>query len=431
MTFSRRQFLTGTSALILTAYMGKLEARTKFPDHPFKLGVASGYPTPDGAVLWTRLAAEPFAPERRPQNPIPVKWEVASDDSMKTIVQQGEFISRPELAHSVHIELQGLQSNRPYWYRFFAGDEVSPIGRTFTTPKAGESLDNFRFAFASCQHYEQGYFSPYRDIVDADPQLILHLGDYIYEGRGWGPHKGIRLHEREQEPETLEEYRMRYATYRSDTDLQAAHAHAPWLVTWDDHEVDNDYAGIIAQDRAENFAARRAAAYQAYYENMPLPVNAWLGNGNLHLHRRVTFGDFIEFHVLDNRQYRSDHACETPERGGGRNVLNCEAMFDPKRTMLGFEQEKWLSDSFGQRNTHWNVMAQQMLFSGLDGKAGEDKLIWSDGWGGYSANRQRIIDMFAQRQPNNPVIIGGDIHSYWAADVKANFDKPESATVAT
>ena len=329
--------------------------------------------------------------------------------------------------------MRGLEPQRPYWYRFrIAGGDASPIGRAWAAPRVGSPLERLRFALTSCQHYEQGYFTPYVPMLADQPDLIIQVGDYIYESSGG---EQVRRHDG-PEPYTVEEYRDRHALYKTDAHLQAAHIHCPWLVTWDDHEVANDYQGIDSKDWEDHeaFTKRRAAAYQAYYEHMPLRHIAVPRAAEMRLYQRSAFGDLIEFTLLDNRQYRSPEACRDPEHGGGHlvSVLGCKELADPARSMIGKAQEEWLLDGFPRAKTKWNAIAQSQLFAKLkqkepDGQEGA----YTEDWNGYPTTRERIIARMAQTKLSNPVILGGDIHSFWVNDVKADFNDPASATVAT
>ena len=240
----RRTFvkLTGLSAAALVfgtePFARNVPNQHRFSDYPFSLGVASGDPAPDGVVLWTRLAPDPLNGGGLPDREIPVRWQVASDENFRQIVRHGTGLARPELAHSMHVEVGGLEPAREYFYRFMAGPEQSPTGRTRTAPAAGASVSGLTFAFASCQQYEHGYFTAYRRMSEEDLDLVVHLGDYIYEygpGEDDAPDGNVRAHDRRVS--TLQDFRDRYALYRMDEDLQAAHAAFPWIVTPDDHEV--------------------------------------------------------------------------------------------------------------------------------------------------------------------------------------------------
>jgi len=290
-------------------------------------------------------------------------------------------------------------------------------------------MSNLRFGHASCQHYEQGFFTPYRDMIEQDVDLIIHLGDYIYEST-WGV--PVRRHIA-REPETLTEYRAFHAQYKADPWLQDAHAHCPWLVTWDDHEVDNDYAGEMSEnpDEQDRFVARRAAAYKAYWENMPIRRSAMPHNGSMRLFQRSVMGDLIEIDVVDLRQYRDDHACEeqNPEDMGGNVVANCQALVDPERTIMGFEQEEWFLRSFGRNGAKWNLIAQPLMMARRDDVEGGDPLTrWNDNWGGYQGTHKRILDRIKQLRTSNPVSIGGDIHGFWVSGVP-QYDDPEYVPV--
>jgi alkaline phosphatase D len=430
---SRRGFLVGgaaTAGLLALGPRRRAAARPRLASTPFTLGVASGHPLPDGVVLWTRLAPDPLHGGGMPEVPVTVDWEVAADERFQRPVQSGRGRAVPHFAHAVHVEVRGLEPDRWYWYRFRLGEHLSPTGRTRTAPALGATPDRLRFAFASCQHYEQGFFTAYRHMVADDLDLVVHLGDYIYES-SWGAHH-VRTHDA-PEPVSLDDYRERHALYKTDPDLQAAHAAYPWLVTWDDHEVQNDYA----DDRSQNldapawFLARRAAAYQAYYEHMPVRRAAFPFGPHLRLHTRVSYGDLADFHVLDDRQYRSHQPCPRPGRGGSAVVEDCAARLDPKLTLLGEAQEQWLMANLARSRARWNVLAQQTLMAQLDRKPGPGQSFWTDGWDGYPAARRRLLQFLDRAKPANPLVIGGDVHAFWVADLKPDFDDERSPTVAT
>ena len=382
-------------------------------------------------MLWTRLAPVPLqADGGMPTAAVSVRWEVASDERMTRVVRQGVATAEPAGAHAVHVVAEGLEPGRWYWYRFTAGEAASPVGRTRTAPAAG-AADRLRFAFGSCQHYEQGYFTAYRHMVAEDLDLIVFLGDYIYESSGRGQ---VRAHGA-GEPVTLSDYRVRHALYRTDPDLQAGHAAVPWILTWDDHEVVNDYAddrgaAIVSPPR---FLARRAAAYRAYYEHMPLPPQMAPDGPHARIYARVGWGDLARFHVLDDRQYRSHQVCPRPGRGGS-NVVDadeCPALQDSTRTMLGAAQERWLFDGLDRSTARWNVIAQQTLMAQLDRQPGPGRRFWTDGWDGYPVARRRLLEHLEHGRAANPLVLGGDVHSFWVTDLKPDFDAPSSPTVAT
>jgi alkaline phosphatase D len=308
-----------------------------------------------------------------PPETVEVAWEIATDDRLRRVVRRGTAIASPELAHSVHVELAGLEPARPYWYRFHAAGATSPVGRALTMSPAGQVPPALRFAFASCQHYEHGWYTAYRHLVGDDPDLVAFLGDYIYEGAGLK--QSIRMHPGGKTI-TLADYRNRYALYKTDPDLQAAHAHCPWVATWDDHEVENTYAGAISQDRdpADAFLARRAAAYQAWYEHLPMRVSARPRGPDARLYRSVDVGGLAKFFVLDTRQYRTDQPC------GDRRKAPCPEMFAPESTMLGSEQERWLLDGMARSEARWNVLAQQVFLSHEDAEPGPEEAYFMDSW---------------------------------------------------
>jgi alkaline phosphatase D len=376
-------------------------------------------------VLWTRLTNAPSELDT-----FEVKWELARDERFRDIADKGAVAATPEAAHSVHVELRGLDAERSYWYRFMAGDAVSPIGRTRTAPRTDTDLRRLKFAFASCQQFEQGYFGAYRHMAREDVDLVVFLGDYIYES-SWG-RRHVRKHDGPK-PTTLAEYRARHALYKSDEDLQQMHAAAPWLVTWDDHEVENDYAAEQSEHLEADFVARRAAAYRAFYEHMPLERSMLARTGEMRIYDRFAFGRLALFHVLDDRQYRHVQVCPRPERGGGNVVddVQCPQRHDPQRSLLGFEQERWLNEGLASSRARWNMLAQQTLMAQLDRTPGPGSTFWTDGWDGYPAARRRLLDFIAERKPANPVVIGGDVHSHWVCDLKRDFDRAESPTIAT
>jgi len=434
-TIPRRHWLAGALALAAAdlgaPFVRRTAAAPSLSGNPFALGVASGYPLPTGVVLWTRLAPAPLVPGGgMPRDVVSVDWEVATDDRMSHVVQRGVAAAAPDEAHSLHVEVDGLEPARWYWYRFRAGGEASPVGRTRTAPASGATPDRLRFAFASCQHYEQGYFGAYHHMLSDDLDLIIHLGDYIYES-SWG-REHVRKHGA-PEPHTLEDYRIRHALYRTDPDLQAAHAAYPWIVTWDDHEVSNDYADDRSErlDPREWFLARRAAAYRAYYEHMPMRRQMVPFGPQMRVYTRVAFGRLAQFCLLDDRQYRSHQPCVPPGRGGSAVVEDCAERLDPALTMLGDTQERWLEYQMDRSQARWNVIAQETLMAQLDRKPGPGQQFWTDGWDGYPVARRRLLEYLGRSKSANPVVIGGDVHSFWVTDLKPDFDDARSPVVAT
>ena len=424
---SRRDFLGSLVLLGAAPAIVPALAQPRFARDPFSLGVASGYPRPDGMVLWTRLIGD-FGPAV-----VPVRWEVAEDEAMRTIVASGTVAAEPDWAHSVHAEPRGLAPDRWYWYRFIAGEAQSPVGRTRTAPLPGASAARLRFAFASCQHYEQGWFNAYRHLVRDEPDLVAFLGDYIYEST-WGQ-QHVRSHGT-PEPRSLDEYRARYALYKADPDLRAAHAACPWIVTWDDHEVENDYADDLSQFAApkEAFLARRTAAYRAYYEHQPLPESMRPRGPDMRIYTELDWGGLARFYTLDDRQYRSYHACRRLWRKGeGKtvDVDDCPELARDTRSMLGRAQERWLEGALGRSSARWNLLAQQTPMAQFDQKPGPGRRAWTDGWDGYPAARRRLLDFLVNRKIANPVVLGGDVHSFNVNDLKLDFDDPASPVVAS
>ena len=359
-----------------------------------------------------------------------MKWELATDEKMTAVIRSGVEYATPDWAHSVHVEPEGLEPARHYWYRFTVGGTRSAVGRTRTAPSPGATTARLRLGVACCQHYEHGYFTAYRHMLDDDLDLIVHVGDYIYES-SFGENL-VRSHGA-PEPYTLDDYRIRYSLYKGDPDLAAAHEQYPWLMTWDDHEVDNDYAGQVSEenDDVEWFLARRAAAYRAYYEHMPLPRRAVPFGALMRLYTQRAFGDLASIYMLDQRQYRSPEACPLPGRRGGNRVSQCAELFDASRTMLGPRQEEWLSAALTQSRARWNLLAQGTFMAYLDEDPGPGQSYWTDAWNGYPAARERLLKTLVARHVANPVVLSGDIHAFAVNRLNIEPAKPESAIVAS
>jgi alkaline phosphatase D len=427
---NRRQFVLAGASLAILPWLGGIaqgatRRRAAFDKNPFSLGVASGDPSPDGMVLWTRLAPEPIDGGGMPPETFEVRWELATDDAFQQIVRSGKTLATPQLGHSVHLELAGLEPNRPYWYRFHCGDATSVVGRTRTTPAADAMPDRLRFAFASCQHFEHGLFTAYEHMSREDLDLVIHLGDYIYEYAG--KDNLVRKHTG-GEIVTLEDYRNRYALYRTDEHLQATHAAFPWLLVWDDHETDNNYASDISEElnvSPETLLLRRANAYQAYYEMMPLRAAAMPTGPDMTLYRTVPFGRLAQFEMLDTRQYRSDQP-----NNDRRSPIN-DAVLDPRNTLLGAKQEKWLMRELLKSTSQWNVLAQQVMFGPADREPGEAKLYSMDQWSCAPVARARLLEFMATRKVPNPVVLTGDIHTNWVNDLHVDFDRDGDPVVGT
>lgn len=432
-SLSRRRFLATLSrtagALALAGIPGLLHGAarrlSRVPTDPFSLGVASGDPTPDAIMLWTRLSREVLAQIGAERDAIDVGFEIAADPQFRRLVRSGSVVAPPELGHSVHADVRGLVPDTVYYYRWHAGDATSAVGRTKTAPAGATDNQQFRFAFASCQQYEHGFYTAYQHMAEEEFDLIVHLGDYIYES-SWG--ENLVRHHEGPEIHNLSDYRNRYHTYKSDPQLQAAHASAPWIVTWDDHEVDNNYAADIAEDEQspEQLLARRAAAYQAFFEFMPIRLPVGRQGPDMPIHRRLRFGKLLEMNVLDTRQYRSDQAC-----GDGRKP-SCLEHQDDSRTLLGDAQKQWLFAGLATTDATWNVLAQQVMMAGLRSVADDGEQLWPmDIWDGYHFERQALLQHMHDAGTPNPVVLTGDIHSNWAADLKLDFDDQASATVGS
>lgn len=400
----------------------------------FALGIASGQPQPQAVVLWTMLTG-PDLPEQ-----VPVQWEVAEDEAFTRITARGSETAREADAHSVHVEATGLRPERGYWYRFTALGQRSMVGRTRTAPAPDAVVAKLDFAIASCQRWDSGHWAAWRDVAAQPLDVLLFLGDYIYEyGATQTSADPVRRHEGGK-LRTLADYRRRYAQYKSDPALQAAHAAHPWLLVWDDHEVDNDYAGVQGRELQFNFAAQRAAAYQAYWEHMPLPKAARPVDGNLRMHGRLDWGRLARIHLLDDRQMRDPQVCPDPGRGGSNTVklADCPALLNPHRTLLGAAQERWLAEGWSTEQP-WNLLAQQTLMARCSwddtSTATDAGRYWTDAWDGYPAARERLLATVAERKLPGVVVLGGDVHANYVANLKpggyAAWDDAKVATVAS
>ncbi|WP_291588211.1 alkaline phosphatase D family protein [Comamonas sp. UBA7528] len=404
------------------------------PDHdPFTLGVASGDPQPDNVLLWTRLTppAHWLGQADAPQlSALTVRWELAHDPGFRRIAASGQAQALPEWGHAVHVQVNGLAAGRSYFYRFMQGDATSTTGRCCTAPAPGATVQRLRLAFASCQRWEHGHYAAWRSVVQDQPDLVLFLGDYIYEYAQPAKTEGLARPQPLPTARTLQDYRDRYALHKSDPLLQAAHAQCNWSVIWDDHEVENDYAADQGLGEATAFLARRMAAWQAFYENMPLRAGALQRSmQGLQLYRSLHWGSLARFHLLDGRQYRSPQACRTPGKAdsGSVHADRCPKLFAPARSFLGREQEAWLGRQLQADSRHraeaarWSVVAQTTLFTARRRPSGAQS---TDSWDGYPAARQRLTRQIADAAPHNSVLLGGDIHQNYVCAVPTLADRP-------
>lgn len=405
--------------------------KPRFTNYPFTLGVASGMPRPHSVVLWTRLAPEPYEKGGGlPELPVPVRWELADDEHFGRIVQRGEIAAHPEHAHSVHVEVTHLEPGRSYFYRFISGDAVSPIGRTRTAPPEDAPVQRLRLALASCQHYEQGHYAAHREIAARDVDFVLFVGDYVYESTN--PDYIVRPHEG-RPPTRLEMFRQRHATYKLDAHLRAAHAAHPWVLTWDDHEVENDYADMhswTGRD-ADAFLRRRASAYKAYFEHMPISPSMAPKGPSMRIHDRYAWGQLAELWTLDARQFRSLQACNVDELAGGRLLHSCAALADESRTVFGIEQENWVQAGLTTTPRAWKLLGQSSQISpwGIDTPLGRS--VYSDSWDGYPRARERLLRTIAEAGVQNVIALSGDVHRHVAAQLRVRPNDPRSPVVAS
>ncbi|MEV4739079.1 alkaline phosphatase D family protein [Streptomyces sp. NPDC049555] len=435
----RRRFLTLTAGAAVLALTPRLPRAYAAPsrsldlrDDPFTLGVASGDALPNAVVLWTRLAPRPYEPSAGlpEEGEATVQWEISRDEHFRTVEQRGSTLAEAEDGYSVHIDVRGLKPDRVYWYRFRTGSWISPTGRTRTTPEQGDPVREMRLGLASCQQYDEGYYTALRHLADEDLDAVFFVGDYIYEN-AINAKAGARRYPRDRELpascnhtlQTLTDYRMRYALGKADPDLQAAHAAHPWYVTWDDHEVENNYAAEVSQhnDPVDAFLRRRAAAYRAYWENMPLRSRQRPSGPDMRLYRRFSYGRLAQFDILDTRQYRDDQAY-----GDGWQYPGPKSE-DPARSITGDAQEQWLIDGFHRSSVVWNVVPQQVIFSRRRTTAGRSRLSM-DAWDGYPASRRRLLKGARHAGVENLMVLSGDAHVHYAMDIKEDFDDPRSPT---
>ncbi|MEW1903356.1 alkaline phosphatase D family protein [Streptomyces sp. NPDC086147] len=442
--FGRRRFLTVTGAAAALAFATQLPAAgsaaaaeldaRRVTEDPFTLGVASGDPQPGSVLLWTRLAPRPFEPGGGlPDRRVTVHWELAHDERFRRVARRGAATAHPEFRHTVHVEVEHLEPGRAYFYRFRTGAWTSPVGRTRTAPAPGARTAALSFAAVSCQAYHDGHFTAHRHLAQEDVDIVLHLGDYLYE-YAVNSVGGARAYTDRVLPElfnretlTLEDYRLRYALYKTDPDLRAAHAAHPFVVTWDDHETENNYAGDTPENTVppEEFLLRRAAAYRAYWEHQPLRRPQLPDGPDMRLYRRLSFGRLAQFDILDTRQYRSDQAY-----GDGWQVPGPESE-EPSRTLTGAAQERWLLDGWRRSRARWNLLPQQVVFAERRDRPTADFKLSMDSWDGYPASRQRILAGAEAAGVENLMVLTGDVHVSYGLDLKADFRDPASRTVGT
>jgi len=406
-------------------------AAPRLSGYPFTLGVASGDPTAEAVVLWTRLAPDALeVGGGMPAQPVPVRWEVATDDTFGDLVADGTAVAEVDAAHTVHVDVQGLEPGRPYAYRFLVGRDESPVGRAVTMPAAGDRAAAFVLGQVSCSRWGDAQWAAYRDLAESDCDLVVCCGDYIYE-RGPEDRAGGAVRGGQITAVTLDDYRYLYALHRSDEHLRAAHAVAPWAVVWDDHETSNNYVGETPDASSESrspaeLLERRAAAYRAWWEHMPVRFAPPTGP-DLAIHQALDIGALARLHLIDTRQYRTPLACpEAVSSIGAR----CATSFAPATTVLGGEQEAWLAGSLSEGERTWDVVVNQIVLHQWRFAPGDDAIFNLDQWDGYPVARNRMTDALADAV-GEPVVLTGDVHSSWVADLTTDFDDPAAPRVGT
>jgi alkaline phosphatase D len=393
--------------------LGRAALAAPFTVSPFRLGVASGSPAPDGFVLWTRLVDPSLTGAS-----VPVQWEVL--DSAGAVVAKGESTATAALGYSVHVEVAGLAPDRRYGYRFRTGAFSTPTAQARTLPSPQQATVQLRLAYASCHRWEDGQFAAYRHMLGENLDFVVFVGDYIYESKSRAADEAVRTHPYKRVKD-LDDYRQRYALYKSDPALQAIHAACPWIVTWDDHEVENNYAGDVSTRGARNFGALRMAAYQAFYENMPLRASTMIDGlrglqrgAELRIYQTYDFGKLARLYLLDDRQYRARPPCGEDPKDGLEAVCKQN---DTTRTMLGMAQEAWLAKAMGASTARWNLIVQQTRFTPDNYKYGFGGKASIDHWDAFPEARQRLLNTIRDQRVANPVILGGDVHLNWVANV--------------
>jgi alkaline phosphatase D len=386
----------------------------------FTLGVAAGDPDDGSVILWTRLAPSPLQTGGgMPATPVDVEWQVATDDAFADVVRAGIATALPEYAHSLHVPVE-LSYGTVFRYRFRIGDQISAVGRASVLPPATAAVDRVRLAMATCQDYTSGYYAAHRAIAaEPDLDLVLFLGDYIYEfAQPDGTTEADRVN-LGPVPVTLDDYRARYARYKTDPDLQAAHAAAPWLMIWDDHEVENDYEDDQAgPGYPDDVATRRIGAYQAWWEHLPVRIDPPT-DGRARIYRDAAYGDLLRLYLLDVRQNGDPIPCrDTSTLDVGPT---CAEREDPSRYLLDPDQEAWAIDALGASTARWNAVAQGVMIAGLDTRSPDTPATYYlESWDGWPAARTRFVNQIAASGARNPVVLTGDYHASFVNDVRAD-----------
>ncbi len=397
------------------AYDGELG-----PESTFTHGVASGDPLPDAVILWTRVS-----PEAGRGEPLEVWWEIAEDVEFTRRLDAGLVTTDAETDWTVKVDAGGLYPGETLYYRFLCLGRTSPTGRTKTAP-AGE-LARSRFAFCSCSNYTRGFFLAYREIAQMpDLDVVVHLGDYIYEygsgGPTWRPGPETmtdlsrRVHDPPRELTTLEDYRRRYAQYRTDSDLQEAHRQHPFVLVWDDHESANDAWSEGAQNHTDGvegpWGDRLTAAQRAWLEWMPARVEP---GGKIW--RSFSYGDLFDLVMLDTRIWGRD------EQSADADVIAAA-----QRSLLGDDQEAWMLQTLRESSARWRILGQQVMVSHLRTPTGSP--LNPDQWDGYASSRERLFDALAGDDISDVVVLTGDIHTSWANNLVDDPDAESPTTLA-
>ncbi len=398
----------------------------KLSADPFTLGVASGDPLASNVVLWTRLAPAPTTGglAGMPDAPVDVTWQVATDEAFTSVVTSGTARTESGAAHSVHVDAGGLAPSTDYYYRFTAGGFTSPVGRTRTFAGGDSVPDHLRVGVVTCQDFGTGYYAAYRHLLDEDLHLVVHLGDYIYEH----DLPIVRSLTPPGTPTDLDGFRSRYAAYKADADLRAAHARYPFLVMWDDHEVTNNYAGNTGTfgQTADDMREMRAAAYRAWWEHMPVRV-APPTDADVDIYRSVKIGGLARISLLDERQYADVPPCRD---SAVSDTGDCPARAGNDREYLGPKQQSWFAQTVAPKDVVWDLVGNPTVVAGVNAGTLAAPAYYLETWDGYPQARRRFIESL-RTAGGQPVVLTGDYHAGMVADIHETPGDTSTAVVTT
>ncbi len=368
----------------------------------FPFSISSGDPTHNSVIIWSKLGRDKSDFKNISKKFIPVEWFLYIDNG-ETVFKQGIHYSDPQLGHSIHVDVEDLESNKYYWYRFKVGNQLSPLGRTKTLPSNKMDIKNFKFNVVSCQHWENGYFNAYDGMVDEEISFILHLGDYIYENN----RNGVRTHGTNKKLKTLDDYRERHALYKTDKSLQKAHENFPFIMTLDNHDA------LYFNNPDPIELSIRKAAYQAWYEFQPARYAP--KDSSMIIRRSIDIGSLAQINLLDTRQFKdSEEVCASESDSNfafGVFQKYCPSVEEYNRYMIGLEQEYWLIDKMINSGRKWNIIASSIMMTQFKMEHNQELYQYLQSWSGYPAERERILNAIEINKISNPICLSGDIHS--------------------